>query len=222
MTDKLYPSFFLSAFFHSLFILVLILGIKNSVHDFKNLTYVTLIEETGNQSAMGSAPEKTTSKEIPQTIPETKTAKETKQTSHKNEITEKPIKQTPRTTTEDEELLKERLAALKAKKRVMERAKVGSIESSQKNNKGEGIPQNYLSIISGLIRQNWVIPDTVSKSLEAVVSVKIFPNGQIVIEKFEKKSGNAIFDASVIRAIKNSSPLPPPKSEVVVGLRFKP
>lgn len=55
-------------------------------------------------------------KEIPQTIPETKTAKETKQTSPKNEITEKPIKQTPRTTTEDEELLKERLAALKDKK----------------------------------------------------------------------------------------------------------
>lgn len=207
MTSKIYPSLFLSVFFHGLFIMLLIFGIRNSVKDFKNLTYVTLIQETSNNTLQkdSSTDEKKTSENITQI----------KQ--------KKFLEKAPETTNEDEQLLKERLHALKAKKKILEKAQTGSIEfKRQQNINGEGISSSYLAIISGLIRHHWNIPDTIPKNLEAVISVRILANGQIVIEGFEKSSGNTLFDSSVIKALKNSSPLPPPKGEVVVGLRFKP
>jgi len=99
--------------------------------------------------------------------------------------------------------------------------KSNTASSTNKLNSNE-FSSSYFTIISGLIRQHWSIPDTVPKNIEAIVAVRILSNGQVIIEGFEKSSGNTIFDSSVIRAIKKSSPLPPPKSEVIVGIRFKP
>ncbi|ACI20912.1 MULTISPECIES: energy transducer TonB [Thermodesulfovibrio] len=210
MTNKIYSSLFLSIFFHGLFILLLIFGIRNSVKDFKNLTYVTLIEETNNTlQTVSSTDEKNSLENIAQI----------KQKTFSENSTEK----TRKITKEDEQLLKERLDALKAKKKILDKIQSGSIElKGQQNIKGEGISSSYLTVISSLIRHHWNIPDTIPKNLEAVISVRILLNGQIVIEGFEKSSGNTLFDSSVIKALKNSSPLPPPKGEVVVGLRFKP
>lgn len=210
------PPIFLSLFFHCLFILLLIFGLKNSVKDFKNLTYVTLIQEAGNTLEQATTENQTTK--------ETSQKKEIFVNSPKQEKQEIPQKSTEKTKKqEDENLLRERIAALQAKKRILERAQKGSLQpTGQKSIKGEGVSSSYLSLISGLIRHNWNIPDTVPKNLEAVVSVRILPDGQVIIEGFEKHSGNALFDSSVLKAIKNSSPLPPPKNEVVVGLRFKP
>jgi len=216
MTRKIYPSLFISIFFHSLFIIFLIFGIKNSAYDFKNLTYVTLIPE-GNNVGISSQTNPKTDEEI-------KTFQEKPVIKQKDGISEK----TNKITKAGEELLQERLSALKAKKRILESASSSKTQGSTPqvgssgSIKGEEVSSSYLGLISGLIRQKWSIPETVPKNLEAIVSVRILPNGQLVIEGFEKHSGNALFDSSVIKALKNSSPLPPPKSEVVVGLRFKP
>jgi len=210
MTNKIYSSLFLSIFFHGLFILLLIFGIRNSVKDFKNLTYVTLIEETNNTlQTVSSTDEKNSLENIAQIKQKT--------------VSENSTEKTWKITKENEQLLKERLDALKAKKKIIERIQSGSIElKGQQNIKGEGVSSSYLTIISSLIRNHWNIPETLPKNLEAVISVRILINGQIIIEGFEKSSGNTLFDSSIIKALKNSSPLPPPKGEVVVGLRFKP
>ncbi len=205
MTGKIYHSLFLSIFFHSLFVLFLIFGIRNSIYDFKNLTYVTLIQEKGNSSTISTV------------IQDKNELKEPEEAEQKKEIHKKISK----ISKSDVKLLQERLAALQAKKRILEKAGEGALEvTGQKNINGEDV--GYLATISGLIRQNWNIPDTVPKNLEAIVSVRILYNGQIIIEGFEKNSGNALFDSSVIKAIRNSSPLPPPKNELRVGLRFRP
>ena len=233
MTGKIYSSLFISIFFHSLFIIFLIFGIKNSARDFKNLTYVTLIQEANNTGISSQANPKT-NEEI-KTIQEKPIVKQTVQDlpvgrqekpaiTKKDEISEK----TTKITKAEEELLQERLSALRAKKRILESASSSKTQGgtpqvgTSGSIKGQGVSSSYLGLISGLIRQKWSIPETVPKNLEAIVSVRILPNGQVVIEGFEKHSGNALFDSSVIKALKNSSPLPPPKGEVVVGLRFKP
>jgi len=226
MTGKIYSSLFISIFFHSLFIIFLIFGIKNSARDFKNLTYVTLIQEANNTGISSQANPKT-NEEI-KTIQEKPIVKQTVQEkpaiTKKDETTEK----TTKITKAEEELLQERLSALRAKKRILESASSSKTQGgtpqvgTSGSIKGQGVSSSYLGLISGLIRQKWSIPETVPKNLEAIVSVRILPNGQVVIEGFEKHSGNALFDSSVIKALKNSSPLPPPKGEVVVGLRFKP
>jgi len=210
MTTKIYSSLFLSIIFHSLFILLLIFGIKNSTHDLKNITYITLMHESINKSITNSNLQNTEKNEIAKLNPIVK---------QKEKINEKKIKS-------DEELLEERLSAIRAKKRIQEIAistslKSNTASSTNKLNSNE-FSSSYFTIISGLIRQHWSIPDTVPKNLEAIVAVRILSNGQVIIEGFEKSSGNTIFDSSVIRAIKKSSPLPPPKSEVILGIRFKP
>lgn len=207
MTGKIYSSLFLSTLFHGVFIFILIFSLKNSVVDTKEMTYVTLIQETINPST-------TESKE------ETKVIEKDTQTKQEN-LSENSLEKTRKTTKEDEQRWRERVDALRAKKKVLEQAQSVSIEYKTKNSI-KVVSPTYLALISGLIRYHWNIPETVPKNLEAVISVRILPNGQIVIEGFEKSSGNTLFDSSVVKAIKNSSPLPPPKDEVVVGLRFKP
>lgn len=215
MTNKIYSSFFLSVFFHSIFFLILIFGVKKSVHDFKNLTYVSLIQESSNAG-------------YNQLSSELKREEKTQKTAEPVQRKKQTLEKNQKPSKADEELLQERLYALRAKKNIVEskfpdKPQTGSLDiGSSGNLRGEAVSPSYLGLISGLIRRNWSIPETVPKNLEAVVSVRILPNGQIIIEGFEKSSGNTLFDSSVLRALRNSSPLPPPKTEVVVGLRFKP
>ncbi|MEN2985808.1 MAG: cell envelope integrity protein TolA [Thermodesulfovibrionaceae bacterium] len=199
MTKKFYFSLFLSIFSHIVFLLLILFSIKNLAQDFKkNLTYVSLIyyEERSIRNLIEKKSEQKVS-------------------------IQKPVEKTEK-VSKNEELLKERLHALMAKKRVFEKLQAGSVELSGQKESFSGISNSYLLLISERIRQKWVIPDTIPKTLEAVVSVRILANGDVFIEGFEKSSGNTIFDSSVIRAIRNSSPLPPPKREILVGLRFKP
>ncbi|MBP1713282.1 MAG: TonB family protein [Deltaproteobacteria bacterium] len=88
----------------------------------------------------------------------------------------------------------------------------------------------YYNLIWKRIRSVWVLPDTAlagQKNLEAIIGIRISPNGQIEDIQFEKKSGNPIFDESALRAIQKSNPLPPlpPGFEggrFDVGVRFTP
>jgi colicin import membrane protein len=174
-----------------------------------------LIQEASNQSQTASLNEENKTQSRFQSIkqPEQQT----------KEVSKKPQEKAQKISKEDEQLLQERIAALRAKKKVLEKAQSGSVEfRSGQNTKGSGVSTAYLALISGIIRKHWNIPDTIPKNLEAVVSVRILSNGQVIIEGFEQRSGNMLFDSSVLMAIKNSSPLPPPNSEIFVGLRFKP
>jgi colicin import membrane protein len=88
----------------------------------------------------------------------------------------------------------------------------------------------YYNLIWKRIRSVWVLPDAAlagQKNLEAIIGIRIAPNGQIEDIQFEKKSGNPAFDESALRAIQKSNPLPPlpPGLEgerFDVGVRFTP
>jgi colicin import membrane protein len=88
----------------------------------------------------------------------------------------------------------------------------------------------YYNLIWKKIRSGWVLPDAAlagQKNLEAIIGIRISPNGQIEDIQFEKKSGNPIFDESALRAIQKANPLPPlpPGFEgerFDVGVRFTP
>lgn len=62
------------------------------------------------------------------------------------------------------------------------------------------------------IEKKWAFSEHLTgdrTDLEAVLVIKIMPNGEIHDIWFEKKSGNSYFDDSVYKAIKKSNPLPP-------------
>ena len=89
--------------------------------------------------------------------------------------------------------------------------------------KGElpgGMPENGITIriyrleIEERIKSNWSYPVALTspksqENLEAIVVIRVKNNGTILKFEFEKRSYNAIFDQSVLKAIKRSDPLPP-------------
>ncbi|MFP3869974.1 MAG: energy transducer TonB [Syntrophobacteria bacterium] len=88
----------------------------------------------------------------------------------------------------------------------------------------------YRAMVYEKVEGNWVPPGggiAKGTDLEALIVVRARRDGTIVDIRFEKKSGNARFDDSVLKAILKSKPFPPfpeiysPKEEEIV-IRFSP
>jgi len=89
--------------------------------------------------------------------------------------------------------------------------------------------KQYYSAVYERIHKNWVLPDLQNwdNSLEAVLVISIKKDGVITNSFFEKKSENIYFNQLVLKAAKDSSPLPPfpdqlDQETMEIGLRFKP
>jgi TonB family protein len=88
----------------------------------------------------------------------------------------------------------------------------------------------YYSFVWAKIKGAWTIPENLLKEmvdLEAIIVVIIDRDGKIQKFWFEKKSGNALYDQSAMRAIKKAEPLPPIPLELSedtleIGIRFFP
>ncbi len=84
------------------------------------------------------------------------------------------------------------------------------------------------NVIPGRINKNWAFSDSLTTrrfNLEAVLVIKIMPDGEIADILFKKRSGDQYFDDSAYKAVVKSSPLPPlPKGYdyYQVGLKFTP
>jgi len=100
--------------------------------------------------------------------------------------------------------------------------------------KGTGIEpdfymKQYLSAVYQKIHDHWILPDLQNwdNALEAILVIVIKKNGLVTDSYFEKKSDNIYFNQFVLKALKESSPLPPfpdqlEKDTLEIGLRFKP
>jgi colicin import membrane protein/protein TonB len=74
----------------------------------------------------------------------------------------------------------------------------------------------YLALVSRALQESYVLPTTISERdrmhLRAVVVLYIEADGRVSRHEFESRSGNAVFDAALERAIR-SARLPPPPAE---------
>jgi colicin import membrane protein len=89
--------------------------------------------------------------------------------------------------------------------------------------------ERYILEVWDKIKNAWGLPGTASfkKTLETVVTIRIRKDGRIVDIDVEKRSGNRIYDESILRVLRQVDPLPPiPESlntdALEVGLRFLP
>jgi colicin import membrane protein len=85
----------------------------------------------------------------------------------------------------------------------------------------------YYTVIWSRIKSQWNLPGGINPkdNIEAVVQVRIMKNGAITGISFEKKSGLAYFDNSILRALKKANPLPPlplwyRENGLDLGIRF--
>lgn len=70
--------------------------------------------------------------------------------------------------------------------------------------------EEYKSRIRADISQHWLLPPNVRKGLVCRVRVSLIPTGDVVDVQVIKSSGDAVFDRSVVNAVKRASPLPVP------------
>ncbi len=120
------------------------------------------------------------------------------------------------------------------------RKKLGE-RTSTDNAKGESSPAansaasaevndrfaDYYTVIWSRIKSQWTLPGGINPkdNIEAIVQLRIMRNGAITGISFEKKSGLAYFDNSVLKALKKSDPLPPlppwyRENGLDLGIRF--
>ncbi len=89
---------------------------------------------------------------------------------------------------------------------------------------------DYYNLIWAKIKKEWALPGDLPKgrtNLETIIVVVIERNGKIQKSWFEKKSGNAQYDQTAMRAIKKAEPLPAIPKEFSdetfeFGIRFYP
>jgi outer membrane biosynthesis protein TonB len=153
--------------------------------------------------------------------------------------TEKPTEEKKESTKRIQEALDEirKKAALdEIKKRVArserEVERPTAITSVKTSPGMESKLNEYYSLLWAKIKGAWTIPENLLKEkewvdLEAIIVIIIERNGKIQKWWFEKKSGNALYDQSAIRAIKKAEPLPSVPKELSedtleIGIRFFP
>ena len=71
--------------------------------------------------------------------------------------------------------------------------------------------QIYVAEVYSLIKSNWHYPPELAsgRAPESTVVLMVKSDGTILKTRFEKRSTDALFDESVLKAIERSNPLPP-------------
>jgi TonB family protein len=204
--DFINSSFYYSLGLHSFFFIAVAIYILFGAPSHKSVSMVvSLVESTSKGNV--EAPEEETPAPVEEEAGTTLT----------------PPKPEPKKSIADQ-----RIAALEAKKRVERIASARRQVSISKTTRppagGTSGGGTYESLIMGRITRNWATADFLNKNkgLLAIVTIRIARNGSVTIVGWEKKSGNPLFDREALRAINDSSPLPPPPGEMEIGVRFNP
>jgi colicin import membrane protein len=117
----------------------------------------------------------------------------------------------------------------KAKQGTAAKASPGVIGRQTSGIEPDLYMKQYYSAVYQRIHDHWVLPDLQNwdNSLEAILVISIRKDGVITNNFFEKKSSNIYFNQEVLKAARESSPLPPfpdqlKQETMEIGLRFKP
>jgi colicin import membrane protein len=106
-------------------------------------------------------------------------------------------------------------------------AQGGTPHDGQSSADGNAKFNDYYRTIWAKIKSQWALPGGIlpKGNLETIVHARILRNGSLTDIGIEKRSGNAYFDNSALRAVNKSNPLPSlpewfRESSLDVGIRF--
>jgi colicin import membrane protein len=233
-------SIFLSALFHAVLFLALLLtsGTGGARVVYKPQYQVRLVRPEEVPSLAKPKAKKVVKPKPPPEVVTPKAKKvvlpEKKKAPPKKEKVQKPpaAKKQPKKTAEKkpepkpapvekpkepapEEVLEEALARIKKRAGSREKlaANVPEKSSGWEERQKEIKYSAYYDQVEGAVRENWIPPqnrDFKDESAMAVVSLTLLPDGRVLKSYIEEPSGDPQFDQSVMRAILKSTPFPPP------------
>jgi len=162
-------------------------------------------------------------------------------------LSKKKVAAKEKTTKEELSRLEERIRDMKKRADYLDVSKTKTAGTGGKGGAGAGagapgLPfgsegggkpldpatQKYILDIWDKVKSAWGVPGmTYKKDLETIVIIKIRKDGRIVDINVEKRSGNRIYDESILRVLRAVDPLPPiPASlntdSIELGFRFLP
>ncbi|WP_022853802.1 energy transducer TonB [Thermodesulfatator atlanticus] len=135
----------------------------------------------------------------------------------------------PKRELNEEKLLAQRLAALKAKaeeKRLAE--KISALKKAEETSPGglslgDGISAELTRRLAAHIMNFWAVPEILrdKPDLSAEVEIEIAPSGRIISWRFLRRSGEPLFDEAVAATLKRANPLPAPGKYLKLPAIFK-
>lgn len=89
------------------------------------------------------------------------------------------------------------------------------------SSKQEG--ERYFGLLSAVVKRNYDVSDTIPegerRTLRATVVIKLGAAGELVDVELSKGSGNELFDAAVVGAVKKAAPFGPPPAHLRDSLK---
>jgi colicin import membrane protein len=225
----------ISAALHLVVLTALSLPIKKAFRKFdtsKSYYSVSLVGDIGpglggaGEQKSASIPEKTPPKEIKEPKAAQKKARvtPTREKEGRSIAPKKVEKEQPKATSkEDIKGVEERIREMKQRTGTSDVASRGT--GGQTGFSGTGgaggrlidpALARYLVMIREKIESSWNIPfmSSQKKNLETKATIKVRKDGRIVDIDIDQRSGNRVFDESVVRVLRMIDPLPPLPSSV--------
>jgi colicin import membrane protein len=225
----------ISAALHLIVLTALSLPIKKAFRKFdtsKSYYSVSLVGDIGpglggaGEQKSASIPEKTPPKEIKEPKAAQKKARvtPTREKEGRSIAPKKVEKEQPKATSkEDIKGVEERIREMKQRTGTSDVASRGT--GGQTGFSGTGgaggrlidpALARYLVMIREKIESSWNIPfmSSQKKNLETKATIKVRKDGRIVDIDIDQRSGNRVFDESVVRVLRMIDPLPPLPSSV--------
>jgi colicin import membrane protein len=182
-------------------------------------------KDRGSQAKRISAPEE---KEPPlvvakKTVNRTKSQPEKPKVSSSQLIDNAISKIEKEVSTEGSEQVEKALSKLR---------RTSEVDSGRQAGTGDGVPTGiairiYQMEVESRIYGNWSYPVAIqgAKKLQAIVLLEVRDDGTVMECQFRQRSGDNIFDQSVLKAIEKSDPLPPlpegyPKTHEEIEINF--
>jgi|Deesub1362A_J573_1020465.scaffolds.fasta_scaffold00074_62 colicin import membrane protein len=202
---------------HFLFAALLSVKLKRAIYIIPPAVYeVSLVEAERPRAVKKTEPRAKTARKAPAVAPKRPKAAPKREAPPREGMVVKPLGA----------LKQERLVVLEGKRRVRQRLQrkrqLLQVRAAKEAPREAGLLAEYYQRLKERIWQNWYWPSQAEGQLEAVVVVEVLKDGTLKIKGFERRSGNALFDRSAVRAIRRASPVEPPPVGMEVGLVFRP
>ena len=115
-----------------------------------------------------------------------------------------------------------------ARQREAEQALQAQLAEEAAQARAQSALSEFIPYIQDKVQNNWLRPAGSPPGLSCVIQVTLIPGGDVVGTRVVQSSGNALFDASVERAVQKASPLPLPNDPALfkyfreINFRFVP